>query len=210
MPTVLWITSMICVCPRNEKSWMELTSAELELRGVKYRGFQITWKNSTVKCESIKCKWAKNQIILEFQVPRLHKHSKHKLCYIPSHRSSSKSCSYIMTSSPGCLAVPTCISTKYDSVNSLKLWNQAFFFFWLMVILWGIFHQKFSRGWGVGGKGGETGKSVPLFNLFSRWVGSSSVEKESHDSPVTADSTGYESREPVGACVRSDLWCFHH
>ena len=153
MPTVLWITSMICVCPRNEKSWMELTSAELELRGVKYRGFQITWKNSTVKCESIKCKWAKNQIILEFQVPRLHKHSKHKLCYIPSYRSSSKSCSYIMTSSPGCLAVPTCISTKYDSVNSLKLWNQAFFFFLINGYPMRYLSPKIQQGVGGGREG---------------------------------------------------------
>lgn len=50
MPTVLWITSMrICVCPRNEKSWTELNSAELELRDVKYWWFLDNMEN--LNCE---------------------------------------------------------------------------------------------------------------------------------------------------------------
>lgn len=57
---------------------------------------------------------------------------------------------------------------------------------------------------------GRRTKSVPLFNLFSKRAGSSSAEKEPHGSPVTADSTGFESRGPVGAGVRRDLWHFHH
>ena len=124
-----------------------------------------------MKCESIKCKWAKNQIILEFQVPHLHKHSKHKLCYIPSYESSSKSCSYIMTSSPGCLAVPNAFPQNMirSTVSSFET-RHSFFFFLVNDYPITYLSPKIQRGVGGGGRreGLGDGQNLSLSLLSSQ------------------------------------------